>query len=99
MPKDFMLHKIEIYAKIPTPIPKNPKKAPKNIKTNLKVLRWKPKEKSGIAKEAIPVIATIITRIGLTMLAETAASPIIKPPTIPIVEPIGEGIRIPSFTN
>ena len=42
----------------------------------------------------MPVIATIITRIGLTMFAETAASPIIKPPTIPIVEPIGDLLLI-----
>ena len=37
-------------------------------------------EKSGMLKEQIAVIATIIINIGLTKLALTAASPKIKPP-------------------
>ena len=48
-------------------------------------------EKSGIAYEHIPVIATIIIRSGLTRLADTAASPRTRPPMIPIVDPIGDG--------
>ena len=42
-------------------------------------------------KEAIPVIATIIIRVGLTIPALTAASPKIRAPTIPIEEPIRDG--------
>lgn len=42
---------------------------------NLSILKEKPREKSGIAKEHIAVIATIIIKIGLTKLAFTAASP------------------------
>ena len=38
-PKDLILHKIERYAKNPTPIPRKPKAAPKNINKNLKVLK------------------------------------------------------------
>ena len=58
------------------------------------------KEKSGIAYEQIPVIATIIIKRGLTKLAETAASPKIRPPIIPIVEPIGDGtLRLASRIN
>ena len=39
--------------------------------------------------------ATTITMIGLTIPALTAASPTTRPPTIPIVCPIGPGNRIP----
>ena len=53
-------------------------------------------EKSGIAKEQIPVNATIIIEIGLTKLAVTAASPRINAPIIPIVGPIGLGILKPA---
>ena len=48
---------------------------PKKIYKNLKILRVKPKEKSGMANEHIAVIATIIIKIGLTKFALTAASP------------------------
>ena len=41
-------------------------------------------------------MATIIIRIGLTTPALTAASPIIKAPTIPIVGPMGEGTLKPA---
>ena len=58
--------------------------------------KWKLKEKSGIAKEEIPVIATTITKTGLTIPAETAACPKTKAPTILIVVPIGEGTRKPA---
>ena len=40
-----------------------------------------------MAKEVIPVIATIMIRIGLTIPASTAACPIIKAPIIPMVGP------------
>lgn len=42
---------------------------------NLKILIEKAKVKSGIVKLQIPVKAIIIIRIGLTIFAETAASP------------------------
>ena len=46
--------------------------------------------------EQIPVIATIIIKIGLTRDADTAASPSIKAPTIPIVVPSGDGTLRPA---
>ena len=49
-----------------------------------------------MAKEAIPVIATIIIKIGLTIPALTAACPKTKAPTIPMVGPIGEGTLKPA---
>lgn len=42
----------------------------------------------------IPVSATIITRIGLTIFALTIACPNIKVPTIPRVGPTGAGVLI-----
>ena len=45
------------------------------MNANLKILNAKLREKSGIAKLQIPVKATIIIKIGLTMFALTAASP------------------------
>lgn len=42
----------------------------------------------------IPVKATIMTRIGLTILADTIACPNIKVPTMPSVGPTGAGVRI-----
>lgn len=42
---------------------------------NLHILKVKPREKSGTAKEQIAVIATIIIKIGLTKFALTADSP------------------------
>ncbi len=50
----------------------------------------------GITKEQIPVRAEIITTVGLTIPASTAADPIIIPPTIPMVELTGEGNRMPA---
>ena len=58
---------------------------PKMMYANLIILIEKLKEKSGIAKLHIPVNATIIIKIGLTILALTAASPKTKAPIIPIV--------------
>ena len=52
------------------------------------------------AKEAIPVMATIMINVGLTIPALTADSPKIKAPTIPIEEPINEGtLRLASRIN
>ena len=51
----------------PIPIPKNPAVNPKAINQNLKTRIWKPNEKSGIANDAIPVMATIIISVGLTI--------------------------------
>lgn len=61
-------------------IPKNPAKYPTIIYANLTTRIWKLKEKSGTANAVIPVIATIITNIGLTIFAVTAASPKISAP-------------------
>lgn len=74
-PKDLVSTKNEIYIYNPNDIPRNPAIYPKNINKNLNNLKWKPNEKSGIAKEAIPVMATIIINIGLTIPAVTAACP------------------------
>ena len=49
-----------------------------------------------MTNEDIPVIATTIIKIGLTIPALTAASPKIKAPTIPMVGPIGEGTLKPA---
>ena len=49
-----------------------------------------------MAKDAIPVIATTMIKIGLTISALTAACPKTKAPTIPIVGPIGEGTLNPA---
>ena len=49
-----------------------------------------------MANEDIPVIATTITKIGLTTPAETAACPKTNAPTIPIVGPSGEGTLRPA---
>ena len=57
-------------------------------------------EKSGIAYEQIPVIATIMINSGVTRFADTAASPRINPPIIPIVEPMGAGtLRLASLIS
>lgn len=82
-PKELKLQRIDIYINNPKAMPKKPAINPSNINPNLKYLKWKPKEKSGIAKEAIPVIATIIIKIGLTIPALTAACPKTNAPTIP----------------
>ena len=74
---------IEIQTNNPREMPKNPAIKPSSINKNLKYLKWNPKEQSGIAKEAIPVMATIIINIGLTMPALTAACPKTSAPTIP----------------
>ena len=55
------------------------------IYINLNILTENEKEKSGIENSDTAVTATIITKIGLTILADTAASPKIKAPTMPIV--------------
>lgn len=85
---------------IPKLIPKKPAIYPKMIYINRNVLIVKFNEKSGIAYEQIPVTATIIINRGVTKLADTAASPRIKPPIIPMVEPIGAGtLKLASLIN
>ena len=59
----------------PAAIPKKPAINPNITYINLSTLSVKPREKSGIEKEEIAVIATIIIKIGLTRFALTAASP------------------------
>ena len=49
-----------------------------------------------MAKELIPVIATIMINIGLTIPALTAAWPRTMAPTIPRVGPIGDGTLSPA---
>ena len=66
------------------------------MKIKRKKRKWNPNEKSGIANEAIPVMATIIINIGLTILALTAACPKTNAPTIPMVGPIGDGTLKPA---
>lgn len=82
-PNDFKLQIIDIYINKPNEIPKKPAIYPSKINRNLKYLKWKPKVKSGMAKEEMAVIATIIIKIGLTIPALTAACPKTKAPTIP----------------
>ena len=60
---------------------------PSAMYINLNILIENEKEKSGIENSETAVTAIIITKIGLTILAETAASPRINAPTIPIVCP------------
>ena len=50
----------------------------------------------GIAKEQSAVKEMTITTIGLTRFASTAACPMIRPPTIPMVFPIAPGSRTPA---
>lgn len=45
------------------------------MNANLRILKVKLNEKSGIVKLHIPVNATTIINIGLTIFAPTAASP------------------------
>lgn len=75
-----MLDKTVIWSTKQNAIPKNPAKYPAIIYKNLTTRMWKLKEKSGTVKAVIPVSAIIITRIGLTMFADTAASPNISAP-------------------
>lgn len=68
------------------------------MKRKVRIVKFS--EKSGIAYEQIPVIATIMISSGVTRLADTAASPRIRPPMIPMVEPIGAGtLRLASLIS
>ena len=49
-----------------------------------------------MVKEATAVTEIAITMMGLARFAVTAASPMSKAPTMPIVGPRGEGIRMPA---
>lgn len=75
IPKEVKLFSIKKCIKNPKAIPKKPAKYPSTIYINLNNLSENPSVKSGTAKLQIPVKATTIIRIGLTILAETAASP------------------------
>lgn len=66
------------------------------MKRNVATLMNIPISKLGSVKEATAVTAMMITNIGLTIEAVTAASPMSKAPTMPMVGPIGEGIRMPA---
>ena len=76
--------------------PYKPNKAALNIATKRSIRNEIPVLYCGMVKEEIAVIATTITIIGLMIPACTAASPIIRPPTIPIAGPIGFGKRKPA---
>ncbi len=82
-PKELCFESIKKCIKNPNAIPKKPAKYPKIVYINLNILIAKRNELSGIANADIPTKATIIIRIGLTILAETAASPRIRAPIIP----------------
>ncbi len=82
--------------KKPAIIPKNPKMLASAIIIYLMTLSEEANSSTGSAKEARAVKATITTIIGLAIPADTAASPTIKPPTIPMVFPSGPGILIPA---
>ena len=73
-----------------------PNSPPSRIKPYLISLNAEVHSSFGIAKELNALNATITTAIGLTRLALTAASPMISPPTIPIVPLKAPGIRIPA---
>ena len=82
-PTELCPDTIKQSIKKPNAIPKNPAKYPSIIYINLNIFRENLKALSGIANEQIPAEAIIIIRIGLTILAETAASPKISAPIIP----------------
>ena len=82
-----MLNSSNEFVKIPNARPREPAIYPSAIYINLNILIENEKEKSGIENSETAVTAIIITKIGLTILADTAASPKINAPTIPIVCP------------
>src|SRR5699024_1980758 len=95
IPKDCNLHRwIRINNSVIT-IPTNPKKTAPVIIGNVKSRTVLLNSYDGIVKDIIAVRAITIIIIFEINPALTTASPIIKPPTIPIVSPIGEGSRIP----
>ena len=77
-------------------MPKMPSHPPIKMKPNFSSRNGAPNSSFGIASEQSAETATTTTVIGLTRLAETAASPMISPPTIPIVPPSGPGMRTPA---
>ena len=77
-------------------MPKMPSHPPSKMKPNFSSRNGAPNSSFGIASEQSAETATTTTVIGLTRLAETAASPMISPPTIPIVPPSGPGMRTPA---
>ncbi|CJG70803.1 Uncharacterised protein [Streptococcus pneumoniae] len=64
--------------------------------TNRRIRNVIPTLYCGIENDEMAVKATTITKIGLTIPACTAASPMINPPTMPIAGPIGFGNRSPA---
>jgi hypothetical protein len=69
----------------PVVTPQKSRDTARSMNANLNILNAKPAEKLGTAKEPIPVTATIIINIGLTILAATAACPNINAPIMPNV--------------
>ena len=77
-------------------MPKMPKKPPRKINPYFSSRNGTENSSLGIAKELSALNATTTTVIGLTRFADTAASPMIRPPTMPMVPPSGPGIRTPA---
>ena len=77
-------------------MPNIPSVPPRKIKPNFNSRNGAENSSFGIARAESAVIATTTTTTGLTRFAETAACPIIRPPTIPIVPPSGPGARTPA---
>ena len=93
-PKEYWLESVSKCIKNPRAIPRKPAKYPKIVYINLNILNANLRELSGIANAEMPVNATIIISIGLTIFAETAASPSISAPIIPTVVLKDDGTRI-----
>ncbi|MNP58891.1 hypothetical protein D3C76_1538460 [compost metagenome] len=77
-------------------VPSIPRIAAKSMPTKRSRRKVMPALYVGIENEEMAVTATTITRKGLTIPAFTAASPITKPPTMPIAGPMGLGNRMPA---
>ena len=98
-PKVVVVQSVVAIKNSPEIIPKNPNILASRIIIYFITLSDDANSSTGIAKDASAVIATTTTIIGLTIPADTAASPIMSPPTIPIVLPRGPGIRIPALVE
>ena len=72
-PNDFVPTAASVFAKNTAATPRNPATAAPNIYKNRENLNAKESEYDGMVNAAIPVTATIIIIIGLTMFASTAA--------------------------
>ena len=76
--------------------PKYPSHADIIITANLSLLNENANSSLGMANEQSAVNANRMTTIGLTKFASTAACPIMRPPTMPIVFPMAPGSLMPA---